>query len=145
MALYRIIYKSVPTISITEEFLFSIFGSSEKFNIPEKITGLLLSTDKHFLQVIEGEKKVLNQLYHNIARDTRHDQIELLSYEMIETRVFSEWGMKILTISDLHKEIRNKIVEKYGQGKEDFCLPEDSRLAFSLLYDVYKFALMSSS
>ena len=144
MSLFRIIYKSVPTIPISDDFLFSIFGSSEKFNVKEQVTGLLLATNKHFLQVIEGDKRVLNELYHNISKDTRHDQIDLLSFEMVETRVFSEWSMKILKVDDLHKELRNMIVEKFGKGKRDFCLPDDPFLAFSLLYDVYSFAMKSS-
>jgi hypothetical protein len=122
---------------MSQELLFSIFGASEQHNQEKEITGLLLATDKHFLQVLEGDKRAINELYHNIVKDIRHNEIQILSFQQIEKRSFPEWSMKILTLKDLSKGIRDLILQKYGKDHLDFCFADDPALAFSFLYDLY--------
>ncbi len=135
--MYHLIYKSKPLESNNQDLLLSIFEASQKKNKELNITGLLLATDKHFIQLLEGDKSEINQLYHNIAKDARHTELEIISFQPIEKRSFPEWTMKIIRFDDLHKGIRESIIQKYGSTNEDFCIPEEPELAFSLLYDVY--------
>jgi hypothetical protein len=135
--MYHLIYKSKPVEAANQELLLSIFGASQKKNKELNITGLLLATDKHFIQILEGEKGAVNRLYHDIAKDGRHGDLELVSFQPIEKRSFPEWTMKIIRFDDLHKGIRESIIQKYGSSNQDFCIPEKPELAFSLLYDVY--------
>jgi len=65
--MYHLIYKSKPVEAANQELLLSIFGASQKKNKELNITGLLLATDKHFIQILEGEKGAVNRLYHDIA------------------------------------------------------------------------------
>ena len=64
------------------------------------ITGILCYGSGHFLQALEGDRSVVNALYHRIALDPRHDACELLSVEDITTRDFAEWSMRIVNWDD---------------------------------------------
>ncbi len=130
MQLYRLIYMSKPVQEMTQDLQFSIFGTSEEHNKELGITGILLATDKHFIQLLEGEKRAVNKLYHTIVQDRRHQEIELISFSQIEQKCFPEWSMKIVRINDLHKGIRDVLAQKYGSSKEDFCFPKDAFSCF---------------
>jgi hypothetical protein len=60
------------------------------------ITGVLISDDRTFLQVIEGERNAVSDLFITLARDPRHRDIALVEAEPISGRAFPDWGMASL-------------------------------------------------
>jgi hypothetical protein len=58
------------------------------------VTGLLIFSSGTVIQYIEGEAKVIDQLYLNIQKDLRHYNVITIFEESIDTRIFNEWGMK---------------------------------------------------
>lgn len=134
---YRLIYISEHDKAIDEEFLFSIMEASEKHNVELGITGLLLASDRHFIQVLEGSRANVNELYDIIVKDKRHNSIELVSYKPIAERAFPEWSMKIVSIDDSNKGLQEMILSHYGSSAGDFNFPQDPDMAFALLYEAY--------
>jgi hypothetical protein len=57
------------------------------------VTGVLCFSEGIFLQVLEGGRGPVNRLYHRIAADPRHTELELLLYEDIGERRFAGWSM----------------------------------------------------
>lgn len=80
--------------------IIDILNVSRSFNFQHQITGLLLYHDGSILQVLEGEKEVIEDLFYNkICFDKRHHGIiELLNNE-IKDRSFEDWSMGFKQIS----------------------------------------------
>ena len=57
------------------------------------LTGMLLSTDGSFFQVLEGDRSMVESLYLRIATDKRHCQITKIVQEPIQERAFAQWTM----------------------------------------------------
>ena len=62
-------------------------------NMRDGVTGLLLATDTHFAQVLEGEGDTLEALMLSIRADDRHEDVRVLAEEPLETRRFASWAM----------------------------------------------------
>jgi hypothetical protein len=88
----QLIYVSSPVDEVTQAVRDFIPVAHEK-NTEHDITGMILSGKKFYLQVLEGKKEAVNQLYRNIVRDRRHSNCTLLRYTETKTREFSEWSM----------------------------------------------------
>ena len=54
---------------------------------------MLCVSNNVFIQVLEGGRDEVCDLYHAIVRDTRHEQVRLLAYEEITERRFGGWTM----------------------------------------------------
>jgi len=78
----------------------SILKTAMVFNRVNQITGVLCQGDGFFLQMIEGERSIINQLYGRIARDSRHKDVELVKFEEITQRKYSQWSMALIDLSD---------------------------------------------
>ena len=91
--LVRLTYVSRAVGIVTQPAMDQILQSSRKNNPIEGITGVLCSNGYIFLQLLEGGRKEVNQLFHRIARDPRHQDVQLLHMEEVTERRFGEWSM----------------------------------------------------
>ncbi|MEG3620257.1 BLUF domain-containing protein [Magnetovibrio sp. PR-2] len=91
--LQRIIYSSSASSDITPEDIQAILRVSQRKNSQVGITGVLLFVEGTFIQVIEGSQFSLDQFMWDIRQDQRHDNIETLCTETIQTRMFPNWSM----------------------------------------------------
>ena len=104
MALFQLIYMS--TLATDEpDILHGILDSSVRNNPRKNITGMMLYSEGSVLQVLEGEKDDVLELFRVIERDVRHSGIYLLIESEISTRNFSSWsmGFRRLSQADLAK------------------------------------------
>ena len=49
--------------------------------------------DGYFLQIIEGEQDVIEDLFQRLNNDTRHKNIKMILDRSVESRLFSNWAM----------------------------------------------------
>lgn len=91
--LVRLLYASRPATVLTPGLADAILAQSRKKNPAAGVTGLLCVADDVFIQVLEGGRDEVCDLYHTIVRDPRHKDIKLLSYEEIGSRRFGNWTM----------------------------------------------------
>ncbi len=103
--MHTLAYISHETWPMTRDKLFILLQLCREKNLAHNITGLLLYVDGKFVQVIEGNKSDIDQLYANIKQDSRNKQVTQLIYKKIETRNFEKWEMGF--VSALEVEIRN--------------------------------------
>jgi hypothetical protein len=118
------------------EMVEHILHQSEANNALAGITGFLLASKTHFLQVIEGTFEDINATYLRIARDTRHDQIQLLSYEVIDARLFEDWAMKGIGVFGSNSDMARQLINKYGEQDDGVRFPLEAWLALSMIYDI---------
>ncbi len=136
MARCRLIYTSVSTEDVmSNEALTELLEKSARNNLRKEITGLLLLSGNRFVQVLEGDSQVVNELYGKIFQDARHHQVELLSYELTETAYFSDWSMRLVDLYNLPMSSRRFLMEKYSHHDGEVEIPVNFQEVFSLLLD----------
>ena len=100
--LVRCLYASRPVEPFDAQALDRILEKSRANNPAVGVTGLLCVADNLFLQVLEGGRDEVCELYNAIVRDPRHTQVRLLVYEEIEQRRFGAWTMGQINIDRLN-------------------------------------------
>ena len=109
--LVRLMYASRAATAIDQEALLAILRKSKAKNPGLGITGVLCFSEDIFLQVLEGGRSAVNQLYNRIASDPRHADVELLSYEEISERHFAGWSMGQVNLARLNPALLLKYSE----------------------------------
>jgi hypothetical protein len=103
--LVRCLYASRPATPVDSRALDLILHQSRKNNPARGVTGLLCVTDNLFLQVLEGGRDEVCELFNAIVRDERHRQVRMLSYEEIGQRRFGNWTMGHVGIDRLNPSL----------------------------------------
>ena len=98
MPLHHLIYSSTATINLTEAELHRLLDHWRMNNSRLGITGLLLYSEGHILQVLEGDAEMVHQLYATIAADLRHRSVVKLADGTVPSRAFAEWSMQMRTV-----------------------------------------------
>jgi hypothetical protein len=97
--MHHIIYLSQVSASLSEDALKRILEESRANNKWRNITGILLYSDRQFMQLLEGEEADVARLYAKLAQDPRHIGLIKLADKPIAHRSFSEWSMAFETVS----------------------------------------------
>lgn len=90
--MHKLLYVSNTKRDFPEEGLKTVLSGARRTNAALGVTGLLLYIDGGFLQVLEGERTVLQELYSKIAKDSRHWDAKLL-LDNAGPRNFGAWSM----------------------------------------------------
>jgi hypothetical protein len=110
--LVRCLYASRPVTPVQAEMLDQILEQSRRNNPPRGITGLLCFTSDVFVQVIEGGRDQVCELFNAIVCDSRHKDVRLLSYEEIAERRFPGWSMGQVNLNSVNRALLLKYSEK---------------------------------
>jgi hypothetical protein len=62
-------------------------------NARRQLTGMLISLGDIYVQALEGERSMVEAVFHTIARDERHSQVTQLFLRPISERMFTPWKM----------------------------------------------------
>lgn len=107
MHMYRIIYLSTATQYLEKKEIDSILKKSYAYNLEHNITGILLYIDGDFIQVLEGAKSDITNLFEKIKKDKRHKGIICVINEPVKQRQLSDWSMGYYT--DSYQNLKNLI------------------------------------
>lgn len=91
--LSQLVYVSNRKPNCSAEEIEKILASCKKNNPALNITGVLLYSDSKFIQLVEGDAKVITTLYDKIKLDARHSNPMMLSYGPIKEKSFPSWHM----------------------------------------------------
>lgn len=97
--MYYLVYLSSASLLYTEDDLRNILTVSRKNNAQADITGMLLYHDGSIIQVLEGEKRKVVNLYNRIQLDTRHSGVIKLIDGENANRHFQNWSMGFKSLS----------------------------------------------
>ena len=109
--LVRLMYASRAVDSVNQNELVTILRQSKGNNPGVGVTGVLCFAAGIFLQVLEGGRTQVSALYNKIARDPRHHDVVLLSFEEVDERSFAGWSMGRANLSRLNPAL----VMKYSE------------------------------
>jgi hypothetical protein len=110
--LVRCLYASRATQPVSAAVLQSILELSSKNNPRLGITGMLCVSGDIFIQVIEGGRDEVCELFNAIVCDDRHLNVRLLTYEEISERRFGNWTMGQVNLASLNPALLLKYSEK---------------------------------
>ena len=110
--LVRLLYASRTAEAATHEVIESILAQSRKHNPELGITGILCHGGDVYMQVLEGGRDAVNQLYNKIVRDKRHRDVVLLHYEEVAERRFAGWTMGQVNLAKVNPSTLLKYSEK---------------------------------
>jgi hypothetical protein len=110
--LVRLLYASCAAEPITSKELDDILAKSRANNPDLGITGLLCVADDVYIQVLEGGRMEVCDLYNTIVRDGRHTDVCLLQFEEISERQFGQWTMGRADVSRINPVLLLKYFEK---------------------------------
>mgnify|MGYP001816337267 CR=1 FL=1 len=82
------------------EALLNLLMQCRENNEKSDITGLLLYGNETFLQVLEGDNQVVDDLVSEILKDPRHADIEVINRKVIDQRDYAEWRMGFDLVSN---------------------------------------------
>ena len=119
--LVRLLYVSKPVGPITTHVTASLLENSRVSNKKSEITGVLCQGSGIYMQVLEGERTAVNALYSRIIADTRHHQVELLSFEEVGQRRYGQWSMALvqLSIDDPMVQLAHPEFDPYSASSKD--------------------------
>jgi Sensors of blue-light using FAD len=103
--LVRLLYASRPTSPLTASLIDTILAQSQDSNQNKGITGILCFSDELFLQVLEGGRDAVCELFNAIVRDDRHVNVRILSYDEVPERRFGGWTMGQVNISRINPSL----------------------------------------
>jgi hypothetical protein len=112
--LIRLIYCSTATFasqegtSGVEKEVARILMESRRNNPKLELGGVLHYGNGCFFQALEGKRKLVNERYEKIVNDARHRDVELLSVQRIDERLFPDWSMKYVAVEE---KIRDLLAE----------------------------------
>jgi hypothetical protein len=110
--LVRLMYASRAAASMDTETLAAIMKKSRAHNPQVGVTGVRCQSGGIFLQVLEGGRLPVSQLYNRIASDPRHHDVALLRYEEIGERRFAGWAMGQVMMNMLNPALLLKYSER---------------------------------
>jgi hypothetical protein len=97
----QLVYISEYQGSDLEGDLQAILAICRKHNPGLGVTGMLMLVGNSFMQVLEGDdEQKLHDLYASISRDPRHTRVDMLLEHQVSRRLFADWSMAWLPMSD---------------------------------------------
>ncbi|WP_334189294.1 BLUF domain-containing protein [Noviherbaspirillum sp.] len=110
--LVRLIYASRVQKNTSQSDVREILEKSVANNGRAGVTGALCFTGGIFLQCLEGDRREVSKVYHRILNDTRHADAELLMFEEVAARNFSDWNMGYLGYTQENRSLFLKYSSK---------------------------------
>ena len=133
--LYILVYSSLLKDNYLEQAngILNEITSTAKTNNPSlNITGVLFYHHGTFIQIIEGPKQNLEQLFQKIENDERHKQVEIIIKEPENTRGYDNWNMDSFNLS-LSNELNTDQIKSASE-----IYRQNLVLKSNILADFYK-------
>lgn len=100
--MYSIVYHSTESPNLTAKDISNILETARGFNEKNGITGCLIYHNNRFIQALEGDRTILEDLYLNIKKDKRHSDVKTLYQGFTSERNFNIWSMAFIDLSPAH-------------------------------------------
>ena len=108
----RCVYASRAASALTAPMIEDILEKSRVNNPAHGITGILCYSGDVFIQVLEGARDEVGELYNSIVRDQRHANVRIIVFEEIRERKFCNWTMGHVDLSKVNPGLLLKYHER---------------------------------
>lgn len=91
--MFCLIYRSIADLAIGQSEIRHLWEQAKSFDRSNGITGCLLYYNHEFVQYLQGDRSIVEDLFGKIKMDRRHTKVVLLSSGHIDRREFENWSM----------------------------------------------------
>ncbi len=130
--IHRLLYVSTADPAMKADTLQRLVETAARRNAALDITGLLVFTGTHFMQLLEGPKDAVEAVFDMICQDRRHSAIARLIAEPVPQRSCPDWSMALRVI-DAANDGPNHVFIVDDETLEDFlpkAMAPDLRVLF---------------
>jgi hypothetical protein len=110
--LVELLYCSVSIVpELSNVDLNHILASARQRNLSQGITGMLLYYRGEFVQILEGEKESVENVYEKfIGPDSRHTALNKVCENTISHRSFNKWSMGFVGAAEIESRIPSSAI-----------------------------------
>ena len=125
---YSVIYQSKAQESFTPKEIELMLIKAKRKNKQQNITGCIVYANDKFIQLIQGPKKYISDLYRDIKADNRHANVITLMEETSKEKLWSDWSMAMLNFSGSSKQIMSSriLLESYFETANKYEKESDA-------------------
>jgi hypothetical protein len=106
----QLAYFSQACKSFNEDELYELVEKSREHNKPKGITGILVYNAGYFLQLLEGDPTVVDDLYRTIIADKRHQKVTTIFEQQSVERMFrQDWYMAYKNMNEFDHAIKTDV------------------------------------
>lgn len=116
----RLAYTSRSTVTMGASDVFDIIRSANNRNSTLGLTGGLLYADGYFAQVLEGAPYAVMNRFERIAKDARHEDIQLRYQAKTSSLMFPNDWMALRDISQIPPENLRRFGYEKGLPENNF-------------------------
>ncbi|MBM1104598.1 BLUF domain-containing protein [Aurantibacter crassamenti] len=98
--MFTLTYESHEVKRLSADEMKVLLENASEHNIKKEITGCLIYYKGRFIQILEGEKEAVLEIYEKIKIDSRHKKVHLFSQDDITNRTFPNWGMAYYPVDE---------------------------------------------
>jgi hypothetical protein len=109
--LFRLVYVSTARPELVDEDIEAILNASQSNNEERYITGYLVHNGMNFMQLIEGPRAEIDEIFSRIVADPRHTGVVRILAEWCRERAFPQWSMNYFRV-DRHGSVGSMIVRR---------------------------------
>jgi hypothetical protein len=137
--LEELLYCSVSVPSqLTNVVLDHILASARRRNLAENVTGMLLYYRGEFVQILEGEKTSVENVYQKfIGPDLRHTALNKVHQNIISHRSFSEWSMGFVGAAEIESRMPSSVMGGFDEHLTSQAKSKPLSLGLSAFVSIY--------
>ena len=104
--LKRMAWSSVPSPTFSPASFGKIIAPARTNNESNHVSGMLVYTGAHFLEIVEGDERDLDALWARVESDGRHDGLQRHAYEPCDGRWFAGWKVGYADDGDVGAQLQ---------------------------------------
>ncbi|WP_256489305.1 BLUF domain-containing protein [Pleionea sp. CnH1-48] len=101
--MYELIYTSVANMKFDDKSLIRLLNIARSRNQGYGITGMLIYYNQEFIQLLEGPKTAVEQVFPLIRDDDKHRTINVVYEGDIQSRAFANWSMAFKSVNHINE------------------------------------------
>lgn len=136
--LHELIYTSIAIEEMDQKGLEDILFTANNTNKELDITGMLVYHNRTFIQLLEGDKTKVEELYKKIIKDKRHTSAEIFWQDSIKQRSFANWSMAFSTLHSLPEDLKENYSPFLELGFTSELVQESPNDGHELLLELQK-------
>lgn len=133
--MFYLIYVSSATKRMNNEELLALQQEASDNNKRLNVTGVFLYQDGTFMQMLEGEKNTVLDLYAKIQTDNRHKGVITMLEGDIEERNFHDWSMGFFNMDKVTNHANYNDYIKDNIALKSFHKDSQDAYKFMLLFN----------
>jgi hypothetical protein len=131
-SLFRLVYVSTARPGLSDSDIEDLLNVAQSNNDERYLTGYLVHNGPSFMQLLEGPKAEVDEIYARIVKDQRHSGVTRILAEWTTERAFPNWSMNYFRV-DQHGSVGTMISRQQDSVDSlmDAGVPRDVLRLFS--------------